>query len=195
MQLSNGWKITIDAVRNSKNIFSLLEEKSGFGVTHIGKIEKEDGGFFTSDEALSILDAICWYCSFSVGRWTGPCLPFGFDQNDNPVWQMWDFYRIDPFRKDASWLGWGSRRHIFEEPFQGFMKLWLDENWKEVIQLAIYRYVDANSSVSSIEGSVVLAQVALELLASAILVENYALLSKTKYSALSASNKIRELFL
>ncbi len=192
---SGSWKITIDAVDHSKDVFDFIEKTSGFGVTHIGKIEKEDGDFFTSDDAISILEALHWYCSFAIGRWTGPCLPFGFDQDGETVWQMWDFFRISPFHKNSSWLGWGSRRHIFEEPFQGFFALWTDDDWNEIIELSIHWYIDANSRQGSIEGAIVLTQVALELLASVILVESYGWLSQDGYRKLSAFDTIRILLI
>ncbi len=83
----------------------------------------------------------------------------------------------------------------FEAAFPGFLKLWLDEDWEEVIRVAIHWYVEANAQAGSIEGSIVLTQTAFELLASAILVEHYGWLSTDGYEKIAASDRIRLLFL
>ena len=84
-----------------------------------------------------------------------------------------------------------SHREHFEVPFSGFLKLWLDEAWQEVIDVAGHWYVEANAQAGSIEGSIVLTQTAFELLASAVLVENenYRWLSADGYERLAASDR------
>ena len=189
------WIITLDAVENQNEVFELLESQSGFRVTHFCKLEKTNGEAFSWEDAFSILETFNWYISFSIGRWTGYCLPFGFNDAGEQVWQSWNLSKVEPFIRESSWLGWGSRRNIFEEPFLGFLDRWHDENWKEIIKLAIHWYIEANSQRGSIEGSIILVQTALELLASAILVENDNWLSEDGFNKLPASDKIRILLL
>jgi hypothetical protein len=186
----SGWIINLDSVDDRKNVEDNLKANSGFGMTQLGRLEREDQSPFSAIDAQAALRALAWYVSFAAGRWTGPCLPTGFDASGKQVWQVWDYNRTVPFRHRESWL---DRVHgdQFEEPFPGFMKLWLDDTWEEVVRLTIHWYIEANA----LEGSIVLTQTAFELLASAILVDHNGWLSQEGSDKLAASDRIRLLFL
>jgi hypothetical protein len=81
-----------------------------------------------------------------------------------------------------------------EGPFPGFLKLWLDDSWQDIVRIAIHWYVEANAQAGSIEGSIVLTQTAFELLSSALLVETHAWLNADGYEKLPAADRIRLLF-
>jgi hypothetical protein len=188
-----GWAITLDPVDQFKEIQENLKKSSGFAITHIGQLERDNSSSFSSTDALEILDALTWYLWFAKGACTSPCLPAGFDDEGNEVWRIWHYGTIKPFTNPLSWLD----RHSyssFEKPFARFMELWLDESWKEVIQRAIYWYVEANSGEITIDSSIVLTQSAFELLASAVLVEDYRWLSIDGYNKLSTMDLVRLLF-
>jgi len=189
-----GWLVTLDEVANAKDVKSTLSANSGFAITQIGRLEREDGKPFTAKDAIAILDAVAWYVSFACGRWAGPCFMKGFDPKHAQVWEVWDYRRVVPFRKRRSWMDSIHLDHI-ESPFSGFFKLWQDDTWEEVVRQAIHWYIEANGQAGSVEGSIVLTQTAFELLASAILVENYAWLSTDGYEKLAAADRIRLLFL
>jgi len=191
---SDGWIITLDAVADQKAVEESLSTQSGFGITHVGRLEREAGTPFAAAEALPVLDALACYGSFAAGRWTGPCLPTGFDAVGKQVWQIWDYFRTTPFRTCDSWLD-SNHGEQFEDPFPGFMRLWLDKDWNDVIRTAIHWYVEANAQSGSIEGSIVLTQTAFELLVSSVLVEHHGWLSTGGHDNLAAADRIRLLFL
>lgn len=188
-----GWVITLDPVDQLKEIEKTLEQSSGFAVTHVGQLEKDNSSLFNSTDALEILEALTWYLWFAKGACTSPCLPTGFNDAGNEVWTIWKHEIIKPFSNPPSWLD-SNNYNQFEEPFPGFIDLWFDESWTEVIKLAIHWYVEANSGEVTVESSIVLTQSALELLASAVLVENYKLYSRNSYEKLSAKKRICSLF-
>jgi len=190
----SGWVITLDATHDERDIKKYLSANSGFGVTQVGRLEKEDRSPFTASEAQAVLRALAWYVSFASGRWTGPCLATGFDLSGKQVWQVWGYSRTAPFRHRESWVDC-LHSDQFEAPFPGFMKLWLDDTWEEVIRLAFHWYIEANAQAGSIEGSIVLTQTAFELLAAAILVDHNAWLSQDGCDKLAAADRIRLLFL
>jgi hypothetical protein len=189
-----GWIINLDAADDQKNVEKYLEANSGFGITQVGRLEKADQAPFSAEDSQAALRALAWYISFAAGRWTGPCLPTGFDAGSKPMWQVWEYSRTVSFRRRTSWM---DRVHgdQFEEPFPGFMKLWLDDTWEEVIRLAIHWYIEANALAGSVEGSIVLTQTSFELLASAILVDHDAWLSQDGCDRIAAADRIRLLFL
>lgn len=189
-----GWIISLDSVDDRKNVEDYLKANSGFGMTQVGRLEREDQSPFSAVEAQAALRAMAWYVSFAAGRWTGPCLTTGFDGGGKQVWQVWDYNRTVPFRHRESWLD-SAHDDQFEEPFPGFMKLWLDDTWEEVVRLAIHWYIEANALAGSTEGSIVLTQTAFELLASAILTDHDGWLSQEGSDKLAAADRIRLLFL
>lgn len=193
LRLSN-WIITLDVVENRQETFEVLRSCSGIEVTHLGRIEREDGNSFCIEDVFSILEILKWYCSFAIGRWTGPCIPFGFNSSGHQIIEVWDIERqISPFGQSISWLGRRVRSNIFEEPFSGFWARWNDKIWKDALKLSMHWYIEANSQRGSIEGSLVLAQSALELLASVVLLETHHLMSEKEYERLPAFKKIFKL--
>lgn len=189
-----GWTITLDQLPDHKGRVETLNAASGFAVTQVGRLEREDGQPFRASDARPILNALGWYVSFCSGQWAGPCLPAGFDPSGAKVWQGWDYQRTAAFRQRRSWLD-RCHREGFEEPFAGFLRLWQDETWEEVVRLAVHWYVEANAQAGSVEGAIVLTQTAFELLASAVLVENHEWLSADGYEKLPAADRVRLLFL
>ncbi len=192
--IGGGWKLTLDATDKAKEALESLQATGGFAATQVGRIEREDGKQFTAADSWPALNALRWYASFCCGRWTGPYLPIGFNEQNVIVWEAWDYCRAAPYRTRLSWMDACNKEH-FEAPFPGFMKKWLDENWEEAIRVAIHWYVEANAQAGSIEGAIVLTQTAFELLSSVVLVENHAWLSNDGYEKLAAADRIRLLFL
>jgi hypothetical protein len=186
----NGWKVILDAIESKRETIKSLNNQGGFAVTQIGQLEKEDGGQFKAVEAQQILRAIGFYVSFACGRWTGPCLPTGFNADGEQVWEFWNFSRMVPFESRLGWLDTNHAEH-FEQPFPGFMRLWTDDSWEAIIRVAIHWYLEANAQAGSIEGSIVLTQTAFELIASAVLVENYFWLTTEGYDKLTAADRTR----
>ena len=187
-----GWKITLDGVERPHRPHTALRANSGFAVTHVGKVERVDGGTFTAEEGWKVLDALGWYLSFCSGRWNGPGLLRGFDASGQQVWQVWGQFRTVPYQERQSWAD-PVESGCVEGPFPGFLKLWGDEDWQEAVRMAIHWFIEANAQAGSIEGAIVLTLTALELLASVVLVENLKRLSVTGSEKLGAVERIREL--
>lgn len=80
---------------------------------------------------------------------------------------------------------------VLEDPFSSFMSLWDDEDWREVLQTALHWYLSANAFSGGLEGAIIQAQTALELLSSAVLVEREKWLSNDGYTRISAAERIR----
>ncbi len=74
------------------------------------------------------------------------------------------------------------------------MARWLDAEWRQVVDMAVHWYVGANGLAGLAEGSIVLARTALELLASAVLMDAERLLGGDAYKNLPAADKLRLLF-
>jgi len=188
-----GWKITIDPIEHPRELREELKGQSGHLVTHVGRMEREDGSTFTEEQAGSILEGLRWYLSFVTGSWTGPLLACGYDGNGSRIRELWNEVRITPWRFVLTWV---DRQHLnhLTDSFPGYLHHWTDQDWKEVTELATHWYIEANAQAGSVEGSLVLAQAAFEMLASAIVVEEKGLVSVDAFEKLPAADRIRLLF-
>lgn len=187
------WQITLDELKDHDETWKDLEKNSGFGVTHVGRLQRIDNAQFDSEKTRHVLRGLGWYLSFASGRWTGPILTRGFDAAGTLLWDLWDASRIVPYVERETWI----KPHMteqFEEPFTGFFKGWEDPNLREVIEIAIHWHVESNAQAGSIEGSIVLTQAAFEMLASAMPVAPHAQKTRKKFDKLGAGMRTKHLF-
>lgn len=186
---TDGWRVTLDKV-NHETIFEEVEAVSGSAITHVGKLERTDGSTFSKDDADRLLEGLFRYLSFCRGSWAAPVLVVGQDANDIRVFEQWRDWKIQPWWRTATWFNDFSVEG-FEAGLPGFWKLWNNETWNEPLLLALHWYCEANMSAGGVEGSVILAQAAFELLAWTLLVEDRTVLSEDGFQKLPAMDKLR----
>lgn len=189
--ICSDWKIIVDSKKGHKNILNSLCEQSGYALTHSVRLTRLDGSKFQFSEGIQVLDVFSLYLSFAVGRWIGCVFPVGNDGSSSGLSVMeWSCPRVDPFRNCFTWTDMQYSK-VLEDPFSSFMSLWDDEDWREVLQTALHWYLSANAFSGGLEGAIIQAQTALELLSSAVLVEREKWLSNDGYTRISAAERIR----
>lgn len=169
-----------------------IEAAGGFGITHVGKLERITGGSFSAADAKGIEEALFWFLSFCRGSWVAPLLAVGFDAGGKQVWEEWRKWKIERWRRVGSWFDSWSRVGLVGV-FPGFHRRWKDESWNEPIRLALHWYVESNMCAGGVEGGTILAQAAFELLAWTLLVEDQKVLSEDEFKKLRASDMLRSL--
>jgi hypothetical protein len=184
------WRITLDGIEESKRIFDELKDIGGFAITHVGKLERLDGKKFAAKTSEKVFDALFRYLSFCRGAWVAPILAVGFDENGDRVWEKWRGWKMERWKNVHNWFNDHSEEGL-SKGFAGFYRLWQDEKWKEPLLLSNHWYVEANMSAGGVEGSIILAQSAFELLGWTHFVEEKMALSEKGYEGLSAMDKIR----
>lgn len=161
---ANGWKVTIAPVEKIKELTNSLEDEGGYAITHVAKLEKSNKHTFTSEEALDILSGLSSFLSFARGMWVVPLLPISFNAENIPTWEIWYSSTASAYQRNiTSWFP-VQRPENLTEAFVGFMNLWEDPDWQQPLQLAIHWYVESNLQAGAIDGSIILAHSALELL-------------------------------
>lgn len=171
---TEGWKVTIDALKEINDLVHGLHFLSGYAVTHVGKLERSNGEEFTAKEASDFLETLFYFLSFNRGLWSEIILPVGYDASGNPVWIEWNPQRVkvdrwqDEEQQVYSWF-WIDNSQSLIEIFPSFMRQWQD--WGESLASVIRWYVESNKQVGGVEGSIILTQAALELLSWVLLVE------------------------
>jgi len=163
------WDVILSPIDNISDLTNCLDEQGGFGLTHVGRLKRIDGGQFDKDQALDKLDSLYYFLSFVRGLWCGPILPIGLT-DDIVGWQVWDTPRLTPWKYVSSWF-FTSEPQGINEAFNGYMEKWVDPFWNEPTKLAIHWYIEANIGSGGVEGSIVLIQAALEMLSWIYLIE------------------------
>lgn len=181
------WKITFDQLETAKENIDKLKNQRGFAITHVGKLEKLDGTTFSGDEANEFLKIFSNFLSFSRGFQVPVVLFVGYDLNRNKVWEYWNLSGGDSWRDVNSWCP-KEQADKLTQILPGFLDWW--QKWDESERIALYWYLEANS-VSSIEQTIILTQVALELISWVTLVEKEKTISTNGFDKLPASDKLR----
>ena len=188
---SDVWKVTLDSTPVTKRNIKLLKKIGGFAITHIGSLERVDGGTFSSEEAKSFFRQFADFIAFTRGLWAAPTLLFGYDKNGKVAWSEMGFSkRLTPWKYVDSWCDTLYAAEMLPPIFSGYMSIVAEPNWKDVLPSIIYWYVLGNT-MSFLDGGLVLIQLALELLSWNFLVVEKSSLSQDAFSRISASDKIR----
>ncbi|MBD2571259.1 hypothetical protein [Anabaena lutea] len=191
---ANNWRVIIERIHDFKELDEELFSLGGYAITAIGKLEKIDKSSFPPEEAEELLDALHYFFSFVKGAWSSPILPIGLDAEDNKVWEKWEAPNIDYWRSTRSWFN-GDGESL-SNLFPGFWDLWQDSDLQQPIKLAIHWYVESSKKVASIEGSIALQQIALEMLSWVVLVECESRFTEADFNNtrnFNAQKKIEEL--
>jgi hypothetical protein len=184
------WRITLDKIEDAKRLLDELDAIGGFAITHVGKLERRDGKNFAAKKSSHAFEVLFRYLSFCRGAWVAPILPVGFDEHGDRVWEQWRGWKIERWKKVDSWFNSHSDEGL-SNGFPGFYEKWQDEKWKEPLLLSNHWYVEANMSAGGVEGSIILAQAAFELLGWTHLVDEKLALSDKGYEKLDAADKLR----
>lgn len=193
---ADGWNITIAATDNTADLCKALRRDGGFVITHMGKIERDDGSLFSSEQLTDLLGCLHHFLSFALGRWAEVSLPVGFDQNGQRVFEQWGtpMMACGPWNGSCSWFD-SDQGQLLSEVFPGFVDLWTDATWNNTVRAALYWYLAANERGTGVgvDTGLILAQIALERLAWTYCVQHRRMISADAFEprGLSAAHKLR----
>ncbi len=184
---AGGWRITLDSVPHIKGLQDSIKRTGGYGLTHIGLLERVDGTPFSAQEGLEMLRVLDFLFSFARGAWTTCTLPVGLGDDGSARWALWDAPRVSP----ASPVCWFSGLHpgSLGALLPGMLSKAKDRTWWDAIKLALNWYYECNEVGGMVYTALVLQQNALELLAWTLFVEHGPL--SEDFDRLPASDKIR----
>lgn len=182
------YSIIIDKCLSYKASVDLLNENGGYLVLYSGEL-KAKKGTLTFQNSKEILHCLSVFLSFLNGRRTSALFTHGIYE-ENALWIDYSNYHVDSYDKLSSWTNSHSIEG-FNELWQVFSNKWKDENHKDVLNSVIHWYMECNKGSGFIEGSIIMAQTALELLYNWYVVENKKLLIGKDSENINASNKIR----
>lgn len=188
--VTDGWTIIVDPVRELSDLDADLRSTGGFAITHVGRLMRDDGSEFDLSSADEILHCLLYMLSFAHGRWVAPILSVARDASGATVREDWQNRILSHHQWHMSWFC-DMASGTLEELFPKFWDRWRQPLWKDTIRRVVWWYVASNEKAGGLDGAVVLVQVALELLAWVIHVEDGHVLSAKGFEALSAADKLR----
>jgi hypothetical protein len=180
--------ITFDKIDGFNNHEEELASKGGYLIMYGGKVAKKRGAI-SLEEFKQVHFAVSNFLYFINGRRTAPLFMQGI-HDGTVLWTDYTAHNVDQYKKVSSWtqFQWFSD---LSSIWKNFLILWKDESNKDFLITVIHWYVEANSNAAFIEGSIIIAQTALELLYNWLIIEQKKLIIGNDAEGLSASNKIR----
>ena len=191
---ADGWRISVSELAKSDEIIKALKSESGYAITHAGRVERIDGGNFSTEQLNELLGLLRYFFSYMLGRWSSPHATVGFDANGGRVFEQWGFGRNAVGAADAISVFDRHHSEIFSDLFPAFYTLWQDALWNDSLRRTIYWYVAANTTGGgvNVDSGLLFTQAALELLAWNYCVKDKAIVSERTFSAnrIAASEKL-----
>jgi hypothetical protein len=194
---SDNLHLVLDETRAARDLVKGLKDQSGFALTHVGTLERINGDLFSYDQAEDMLSALHYFFSFVRGFWCAPTLEMGL--LGKVIWRRWTHPKLTAWKHVETWFPQHDNlnsTHEVNEAFRGFMARWDNQLWRTPIKHSVHWYIESNVGAGGIEGSIILAQAALELLGWVYLVEDSATarLSATEFNErMHADDRIRNL--
>jgi hypothetical protein len=195
---ADGWTITIATTNLTGELVKLLKKQGGFVITHVGRVVRDDGSSFSSEELSDLLACLHYFLSFALGRWAGLSLPIGFDAAGGRVFEEWG----TRMTAGGAWNGPYScldehHGELLSQVFPGFFALWKNPVWRTPLAHTLYWYLGScgRGTGIGVDTGIILAQTALKLLAwtHCVIDRKLAPRAQFKRGGLSAAERLRKL--
>lgn len=183
------FEINIDKDFSYKDKFNLLKEEGGFHILYNGEINfiKGSVNFTQIKELMEILGN---FLSFVSGKKNSPLFLSAIHQQDI-LYQDFTGYHNYAYEFRPTWSNTYTTSYL-NDIFQNFYEIWsTNSDNKFFLSSIIHWYTEINCNSGYSEGSLILAQTALELLYNWLVIENKKLIIGKDTENISASNKIR----
>jgi hypothetical protein len=184
--------VTIDQPMDHEQRKNNLRSNGGYAITHVGTITASSPLIYTAaTEQLTILQYFLALCS---GSWCGPIIPTATHQG-NLQWTQWTSWKLTPWNHRQSWFPTEDANITTHFPtlYENFTARWTNPLWCDTLKTAIHWYVQANAYGNTLEACILPAEVALEALAWAYIVEDQHLESATTFDRKTATQRITRL--
>ncbi|MDP5104707.1 MAG: hypothetical protein NWQ31_00890 [Polaribacter sp.] len=182
------YNIEIDKSLDYDNKLRQLKNKGGFTILYGGLI-KSKKGTLSITEKKSIFSCLDLFLTFLMGRRSSTIFHSGYCEKEK-IWIDYSNKNNLTYKNAESWTLRNSINGI-DGLFKEFSTLWKNENDRDFLKTLIHWYVEANNNSGFVEGSIIMAQTALELIYNWLLIEKGKLIKGSDAINISASNKIR----
>lgn len=176
----------LDKSSEYKELNNSLRKKGGYVLQYSGELTSKKGPLLFKDIGDSF-HCLNTFLNFLNGRRTSALFISGFVGQEK-IWSDYSSYSVNSYKYVHSWP---TQFPDLSDIWQRFCHLWKDNNNKDFLTSAIHWYVEINNNAGYIEGSIIMAQTALELIYNWWIIEDKKLILGRDSENISASNKIR----
>lgn len=185
---NDDYLIIIDRRHKYEEFRRELKNKGGYLLLYSGELTKKKGniGLEKLNDLLRCFSNFLWFLN---GRRCSPLFLQGVYEEE-VIWTEYRRNHVDQYKYVITW----PQEHDINglnELWQEFYRIWNNEGDKDFLVSAVHWYIEANSNSGFVEGAIIMAQTALELIYNWLLIEKKKLLSGKDAESISASNKIR----
>ena len=185
-----GWIVTLDALPEANALARQMHAVGGHAITHVAKIEPEDGLPVDAAALTDCLTVFGYLISFARGAWTFPALIVGYGSGVSRRWENWTDPRLRPWSGVVGWLD-DDHPEALSKVFPQMWPIWRNPDQRPALVAGIALLMDASELVN-LESRVVLAQAGLERLAwHRLVVEGR--WTELKFEGTTAAQRIRGL--
>lgn len=182
----DNYHITIDKCLNYTDRKKLLESNGGYIIQYNGELISKKGviNFNNLDDILHCLNT---FLTFLNGSRTSAFFIQGI-HDEEVIWCDYSNYYVDTYKSVQTWP---QRLSVdgLNELWKAFRKIWKED--KRFLTSSIHWYIEANKQSGFSEGSIIMAQTALELLYNWWIIERKKLILGKDSENIVAANKIR----
>lgn len=165
-----------------------VREEGGYVIQYNGQLINRKGSLKFED-CKEIFSCLNFFLSFLNGRRTSAMFLQGIYLNE-VLWTDYSSYYVDQYRWVNSWQQRNSIAGL-NRIWKNFNLMWQDKEDRNFLKSVISWYLEVNGKSEHLQGSIIMAQTALELLYNWWIVENKKLIIGRDSENISASNKIR----
>lgn len=181
------YKIVIEKRKDFSTHQKELKNKGGYLIQYHGEIQRTNGESISFEQSKDIFHCLSTFLSFLNGRKTSAIFREGFHEN-KPVWRDFSNYTVDTYKYNPSWPDQFSIKGL-SDIWVKFYQLWKSD--KDFIRSSIHWYIQSCGFAGYLEGAIIMAQTALELIYNWWIIESKRMILGKDSENLNASNKIR----
>lgn len=182
------YQITIDGLPYSNKLKEKLSSQGGYLIQYSGEIINTSGSIQYSD-LKDLISSFSCFLSFINGRRCSTLFHQGIHDGEI-IWTDYSPYKLDPYKTVFTWSIYEDTSGL-NDLWISFSNLWSDYNDRDFLNSVIHWYLEANKNSGYVEGSIIMAQVGLELLYNWYVIEKRKLILGKDADNISAANKIR----
>lgn len=139
-----GWSVTVDQHPRADQVFSDLDERGGYRVTHMARLMRTDGSLFDARDALADAHGVAAAYSFAAGHRCAPVLLAG-SAGCTVMWAEASHPSADPWTDRVRWTDPTNMHAQLVSVVSGWLDQWSDPSQRLVLRLALGYHLGASN--------------------------------------------------
>ncbi|HEY5272010.1 MAG TPA: hypothetical protein VIJ34_02125 [Acidimicrobiales bacterium] len=100
---TRSWRVRLDGLDHLPDLYPELNRTNGYGITHVGDVQRIDGSPIPYEEVEQILATLTWWLTMLRSERTGPVLAAGIHEG-RTVWELVRIPIIQQWTGPDTWM-------------------------------------------------------------------------------------------